>query len=100
LPLADEVAPAEFFGSQAHRSRDTVHVPLQSKNALRRAEPAEGAVRRMIGGHGAAAHADVGTKVRTRRVDRARESTTGDSVLLGSAVNGEVDLHAQEFSVF
>src|SRR2546427_6760002 len=55
LALANVIAPPELFRSQTHGRGDPVHVPLERKNTLRRAETAECAVRRMIGGHGAAA---------------------------------------------
>ena len=40
-PLAQQVAPAEFLGRQADRLGHVIHVPLQRKQALRRAEAAE-----------------------------------------------------------
>ena len=81
LPGLDEVAAAQLVGREADRRRDAVHVPLEREDALRRAEAAEGAVRRNVGRHRAAADADV--RDRSTGPDAwivPRDSTTGDSV--------------------
>ena len=70
LALVNEIAAAQFFGRDADGFRDAVHVAFERENALRRAESAEGAVRRHVGGDGAAAHANVGAEVRAGGVDR------------------------------
>ena len=53
----EEVAAAQFFGREADDAGDLVHVALEREEGLRRAEAAEGAVRRDVGGHGLGADA-------------------------------------------
>jgi len=71
LTLHDEVAAPEVVGRKPGPFRHHVHVPLEREQALRRAEPPEGAVRRRGCGHRAAADADVGAVVGAGRVERA-----------------------------
>ena len=56
----EEVAAAEFFGGEADDVGDLVHVALEREEGLRRAEAAEGAVGRDVGGHGFGADAECG----------------------------------------
>ena len=70
-PLVQQVAPAEFVGSQADGFRHMVHVPLQREQALRSAEAAEGAVRRSVGGVRFGVDADVGPEIRAAGMDSA-----------------------------
>ena len=62
----DEIAAAELVGRQADCGGNRVHVPLEREDALRRAEPAEGAMRRNVGRDRPAANANVRAAVRAR----------------------------------
>src|SRR4051812_43138383 len=48
LASVDEIPASEFIGRELELLRNFVHVSFKSENRLRSAEPAEGAVRRMI----------------------------------------------------
>ena len=72
---------------------------FERENALRRAESAKGAVRRRVGGDGAAANAHVRAIVGTGGVDRAAREDDRRERLVGAAVDREVDVHGEEFAV-
>ena len=95
-PKRDEVAAAELLGRQADGGGDLVHVPLEREDALRRAEAAERAVRRDVGGDGAAAHAHVRARVRPRGVDGAARQHDRRQRAVRAAVDREVDVHRDE----
>ena len=68
------VAAPQLERIEAQGGRDPVHVAFDGELGLRRAEAAEGAVRRRVGGDRAGANRDVGTAVGTGGVDSpARE---------------------------
>src|ERR1035438_3980430 len=93
LALVDEVAAAQFFGSEANYLSYAIEVAFQGEDALRGAEAPEGAVGGHVGGYGAAADADVGAMVGACGVD----GTAGEDYLrergVGAAIDGEVDVH-------
>jgi len=74
---ADEISAAQFFWGEADDLRDAVKMALESEDALRGAEAAEGAVGRRVGGDGAAADANVGALVRAGGVDGAAGENHG-----------------------
>ena len=61
LPLANEIPSAQFLRRKPHSLRHAIQMPLQRKNALRRAKSAKGSVRRRIRRDRAAANAHVRT---------------------------------------
>src|SRR5439155_8777640 len=65
LALLDEVSPPKFIRSQPDRFGDFIHVPLQSKNALRRAEAAKCPVRWYVCRDSHAPDSHIRTKIRT-----------------------------------
>ncbi len=67
----EEVATAEFFGGEADDFCDLVHVAFEGEDALRRAEAAEGSVRRNICCHRFCANGDVGPVIGAGGVDGA-----------------------------
>jgi hypothetical protein len=99
LVLPDEVPAAEFGRRQAERRRDPLHLALEREDALRRAKPAERAVRRRVGRDGAAAHADVRTEIRAGGVNRAPREHDGRERAVRAAVDREVDVHRDEPAV-
>jgi len=95
----DEVAAAQFVRREADDLGDAVEMALEREDALRRSESAEGAVRRHIGGDGAAANAHVGAVVRTGGVNRAARENDRRKSFVGAAVNGEVDFDREELAI-
>src|SRR6202035_1832688 len=95
----EEVAAAEFLGSEADDFRDFVHVAFEREDALRRAESAEGSVGGNVGRHGFGADGDVGPVVGTGGVDGAAGEDYRGEGGVGSAVDGAVDLSGEEFAV-
>ena len=96
----EEVAAAEFFRREAEGAGDLVHVALEREEGLRRAEAAEGAVGRDVGGHGLGADAEVRPLVGAGGVDGgAGEDDRGERGV-GSAVEGDVDGAGEELAVF
>ena len=96
----NEVAAAKFFRRQANFSGNSVHVPFQSEDALRRTKPAKGSVRRDVGRHRLAPDANVRAKVWTSRVNRAAREHYRRKRAVGAPIDHEIDFHRQEFSVF
>ena len=70
LALLQKVTVPELCGRQAHGRGYAVHVTLQGKDTLRRAEAAKSAMRRSVGGHRRRAHADVVAGIRAGGMDR------------------------------
>ncbi len=66
------------------------------EEGLRRAEAAEGSVGRDVGGHGFGADAEGGPVVGAGGVDGAAREDDGRERGVGAAVEGEVDLAAED----
>ena len=98
-PVRDEVAAAELLRRQAGRRGDAIHLPLEREHRLRRAEPAERAVRRRVGGDRLRADPDVRTEVRAGRVDRAARQHDRRQRAVRAAVDHELDVHRQQPAV-
>src|SRR5215213_5123971 len=79
---------------------DFVHVSLEREDALRRTETSECAVRRNVCSNRAAVNSDVGTEVWTSSVNRSARKHDGRECAISATVDGEVDLHREEFAVF
>ena len=78
---------------------DAVHVHFDGKLRLRRAEAAEGAVRRRVGHRRPAAGADVVAAIRAARVNHAARQHDGAQRRVGAAVEHDVDVHRGEPAV-
>ncbi len=99
LAFVKEVAAAELFGREADGGGDLIHLAFERENALRRAEAAEGSVRRRGGSNGSAADADVGTEVRAGGMDGAAREHDGRESAVCAAVDIEIDLDRGEFAI-
>src|SRR2546426_504886 len=77
LPRLNEIAQTKLFRRQTNGARHSIQVSFERKDALRRAKAAKRAVRRRVGGYGAAADAHIRAEIRPWRVDGAadRKST-------------------------
>ena len=91
----DEVAAAEFLRREPHGRRHPVHVALEREQTLGRAEAAERAVRRHVGGDRAAADADVRARVRPPGVNRPAREHDRRQRAVRAAVDREVDVHGR-----
>ena len=69
LTRGDEVAAAKLLGREPRRCGDLVHLQLEREHRLRRAESAERAVRRRVGGNRLRTDPDVRAVVGTGRVN-------------------------------
>src|SRR5580704_1458071 len=98
LAFADKISPAQFFWRDSDRCRHAIQVTLECEDALRRTKTAESAVGRGIGGHGAAANADVEALVRSSGMDGSTREDDRRKRLVGAAVDGEIDVHGQQFA--
>ena len=72
IALLNEIAPAQFVGGDADGGGDAIEVALEGEDALWRAEAAKRAVRRRVGGHGAAVNAHVAGIDTARRRESCR----------------------------
>src|SRR5689334_18022133 len=73
---------------------------FQGKDALRRAESAEGAVRWQIRGERAAVDANIRAEIRARGVDRSARKYDRRQGTVSAAIDYKFDLHRHQFSVF
>ena len=73
---------------------------FEREERLRRAESAERAVRRGIGGDGFGANADTRPVVRAARVNGAARENDGGEGFVGAAIDGEIDLSTENSAVF
>ena len=96
---ANEVAPPQRVRCETNRRGNAIHVSLERKQALRRAETAEGAVRRRIGRDGAAAQPHVRAEIGPGGVNRAAGQHDGRQRAVRAAVDDEVDVHGHEAPV-
>ena len=87
-------------GVKPNRSRHFVHVSLQGKDALRRAESTKRTVRRDVRRHRSTLDAHVRTKIRTRRVNRAARKHHWRQRAVRAAVDHKIYLLRQQFAIF
>src|SRR4029453_5692386 len=80
-------------------ARDAIHVDFRSELRLRRAEPAEGAVRRCVGHGRPAADADVIAAVGSARVDHAARQHDRAQSRVRTSIEDGVDGHGREPAV-
>ncbi len=99
VAIVKEIPAPQIDRVHADGGGDLVHVALDGKDGLRRAEAAEGAVGHRVGGPGARANAHVGADVRTGRVQRGARQDGRRERAVGAAVGGEVDVHGQQLAV-
>ncbi len=95
----NEVAPPQRVRRETNRLGNAIHVSLERKQALRRAETAEGPVRRRIGRDGAAAQPHVRAEIGARGVNGAAGQHDGRQRAVCAAVDDEVDVHRHEAPV-
>ena len=95
----ERIAFAQPQRIDAQAIGDHVHVRFDGKLRLRRAEAAEGAVRRRIGHRRAAAGANVIAAIRAARVNHAARQHDAAQRRVGAAVEHDVDLHRREPAV-
>src|SRR5262249_18184603 len=100
LPFANEIAPAKLFGGNAHSACDFIHMAFEREDALRRAETAKCAVRRMICRHSAAANAYVRAIVWPGSMNRSPRQHDRRERGIGAAIDREINLHSEQLSFF
>ena len=86
-------------GGEPRRRRDAVHLQLEREDRLRRAEAAEGAVRRGVGRDRLRADPDVRTVVGTGGVNRPARQHDRRQRAVRAAVDDELDVHRQQPAV-
>ena len=95
-----KISAADFDGRNPYDLSDAVHVAFHSEKALRRAESAEGSVRRRIGGNRLRANAHIGPVIRTTGMDSAARKDDRRERRVRSTIDGELDFAAENSSVF
>ena len=95
----EEVAAANLFRGDAQDAGDLVHMALQCKQGLGRAEAAKCPVRRDVGGHGLGMDGEIRPAVGAGRVDGGAGEHDGRQGHVGAAVDDDLDLAGEEFAV-
>src|ERR1700741_2061647 len=96
----NEVATAKLFRRQTHSLSNYVHVSLEREDALRRSKSSERTVRRNVGRNCLAVNPHVGTNVWTSGMNRSAREHDRRKRAVSAAIDDEVDLHREKFSVF
>src|SRR2546430_10551687 len=95
-----EIPPADFDRRNSYDLGDEVHVPFHGKETLRRTESAKGSVWRRICCHCLRSNAHRRPVIRTAGVNGAARQNHRRQRRVGSAIDGELDLASENFSIF